>query len=117
MRQTSQTCRQPLERSSDRDSELSILFALTEGERIGLLGLAGVIISAAASVAAVVIGQKVRRENIDQHGASQMLLGTLAEKVDDHGQKLDNVADRVETVAARVDYAHARIDNKRKWFR
>ena len=97
---------------------MGFLFALSEAERLGLLGLVGVMISAGASVAAVVIGQKVRRENSDQHGASQVMLGTLADKVDDHGQKLDQVADRVETVAARVDHAHARIDtNRPRWFR
>ena len=51
-----------------------LLIALTEGERIGLLGLVGVCITAAASISAVVIGQKVRRENSDQHGESQRLL-------------------------------------------
>jgi uncharacterized protein YlxW (UPF0749 family) len=95
-----------------------LLIALTEGERIGVIGLIGVCITAAASISAVVIGQKVRRENSDQHGESQRLLVTLADKVDDHGQKLDQVADRVESVAARVDHAHSRIDNhKRRWFR
>lgn len=95
-----------------------VLLALTEGERLGILGLVGVCITAAASISAVVIGQKVRRENSDQHGESQRLLVSLADKVDDHGQKLDQVADRVESVAARVDHAHSRIDNhKRRWFR
>jgi len=96
-----------------------LLIALTEGERIGLLGLIGVCITAAASITAVVIGQKVRRENSDQHGESQRLLVSLADKVDGHGQKLDCVADRVESVAARVDHAHSRIDNHRprRWFR
>jgi hypothetical protein len=96
-----------------------LLIALTEGERIGLLGLVGVCITAAASISAVVIGQKVRRENSDQHGESQRLLVTLADKVDGHGQKLDTVADRVESVAARVDHAHSRLDNHkpRRWFR
>jgi len=96
----------------------AVIVALTEGERIGLLGLVGVCITAAASISAVVIGQKVRRENSDQHGESQRLLVNLADKVDGHGQKLDQVADRVESVAARVDHAHSRIDNhKRRWFR
>ncbi len=96
----------------------AVIVALTEGERIGILGLVGVCITAAASISAVVIGQKVRRENSDQHGESQRLLVTLADKVDGHGQKLDQVADRVESVAARVDHAHSRIDNhKRRWFR
>jgi DNA polymerase IIIc chi subunit len=77
-----------------------------------------VCITAAASISAVVIGQKVRRENSSQHGESQRLLVNLADKVDGHGHKLDQVADRVESVAARVDHAHSRIDNhKRRWFR
>ncbi len=97
----------------------AVIVALTEGERIGILGLVGVCITAAASISAVVIGQKVRRENSDQHGESQRLLVSLADKVDDHGQKLDKVADRVESVAARVDHAHSRLDNHkpRRWFR
>ena len=97
----------------------AVIVALTEGERIGVIGLIGVCITAAASISAVVIGQKVRRENSDQHGESQRLLVTLADKVDGHGQKLDTVADRVESVAARVDHAHSRLDNHkpRRWFR
>ena len=97
----------------------AVIVALTEGERIGVIGLIGVCITAAASISAVVIGQKVRRENSDQHGESQRLLVSLADKVDGHGQKLDTVADRVESVAARVDHAHSRLDNHkpRRWFR
>ena len=97
----------------------AVIVALTEGERIGILGLVGVCITAAASISAVVIGQKVRRENSDQHSESQRLLVSLADKVDEHGQKVDQVADRVESVAARVDHAHSRLDNHRprRWFR
>jgi uncharacterized protein YlxW (UPF0749 family) len=95
-----------------------LLFALTEGERLGILGLVGICVTAGASVVGAVLSHRVRRENSDQHGESQRLLVTLADKVDGHGQKLDQVADRVESVAARVDHAHSRIDNhKRRWFR
>lgn len=93
--------------------------ALTESERLGLLGLVGVLITAAASITGAVLSHRVRRENSDQHGQSQELLATLADKVDGHGHKLDQVADRVEGVAARVDHAHSRIDNHRprRWWK
>ncbi len=98
---------------------MGTLIALTEGERLGLLGLLGICVTAAASVVGAVLSHRVRRENSDQHGESQRLLVTLADKVDEHGHKLDQVADRVEGVAARVDHAHSRIDNHkpRRWFR
>jgi peptidoglycan hydrolase CwlO-like protein len=96
-----------------------LLIALTEGERIGLLGLVGVCITAAASISAVVIGQKVRRENSDQHGESQRLLSDLHSAVTGHGDKIDDLRDDVRTVARRVDHAHERIDNtqrRRRWW-
>ena len=98
---------------------MGTLIALTEGERLGLLGLLGICVTAAASVVGAVLSHRVRRENSDQHGESQRLLVTLADKVDGHGRKLDQVAERVEGVAARVDHAHSRIDNHRprRWFR
>ncbi len=97
---------------------MALLLALTEGERLGLLGLLGICVTAAASVVGAFLSHRVRRENSDQHGESQRLLVTLADKVDEHGHKLDQVADRVEGVAARVDHAHSRIDNRaRRWFR
>jgi hypothetical protein len=97
---------------------MALLVALTEGERLGLLGLVGICITAGASIVGAVLSHRVRRENSDQHGQSQQLLATLADKVDDHGLKLDRVADRVEGVAARVDHAHTRIDNHRprRWW-
>jgi hypothetical protein len=97
----------------------ALLLALTEGERLGILGLVGICVTAGASVFGAFLSHRVRRENSDQHGESQRLLVNLADKVDDHGQKLDSVADRVESVAARVDHAHSRIDNHkpRRWFR
>lgn len=86
-----------------------VLFALTEGERIGLLALVGVCVSAGASILAAAVSHRVRRENTSQHGESQRLLVTLADKVDQHGHKLDHIA-------ARVDHAHSRIDNStRRW--
>lgn len=87
--------------------------ALTEAERIGLLSLLGVGITASASIAAAWIANRVRRENRSQHGTSQELLSTLAGKVDEHGHKLD-------VIASRVDHAHARLDThkpRRRWFR
>lgn len=94
------------------------LVALTEGERLGLLGLLGICVTAGASIVGAWLSHRVRRENTSQHGESQRLLVKLADAVDDHGQKLDHVADRVETVAARVDHAHSRIDNhKRRWWK
>ena len=97
----------------------AVILALTEGERIGVIGLIGVCITAAASISAVVIGQKVRRENSDQHGESQRLLVNLADKVDGHGRKVDQLGERIESVASRVDHAHSRLDNHkpRRWFR
>lgn len=90
-----------------------MLVALTEAERLGLLGFAGVLVTAAASLTAAVLAHRVRQENAQQHGTSQELLSTLATKVDDHGHKLD-------VIASRVDHAHARLDShkrSRRWFR
>lgn len=98
---------------------MNVIVAFTEAERLGLLSLVGVVITASASIAAVVIGQKVRRENASQHGASQDRLDRLTDVVADTGSKVDRLGERVEAVAARVDHAHTRIDNHkpRRWFR
>jgi peptidoglycan hydrolase CwlO-like protein len=95
------------------------VLAISEGITIGLLGLIGVCITAGASIMAVVIGQKVRRENSDQHGESQRLLADLHSAVTGHGDKIDDLRDDVRTVARRVDHAHERIDNtqrRRRWW-
>ena len=90
------------------------MFALA-AETIGLIG---VCITAAASIAAAYVSHRTRQENSQQHGASQQLLSNVAMKVDEHGRKIDKVVDRLDTVAERVDHAHTRIDNhKRRWFR
>lgn len=86
------------------------LIGLTEGERLGLLALLGTSLTAAASIAAAWLANRVRKENSAQHDTSHALLSTLAFKIDDHGQKLDRVHADLQHITARVDHAHDRID-------
>ena len=102
---------------------MGLLLALTEGERIGILGLVGVVITAAASITAALIAHRVKRENKDQHGEVHAQLTTLTSSVETQHHKVDSlrgdIADvkvDVHTLAKRVDHAHERIDHQ-SWLR
>ena len=71
---------------------MGALIAFTEGERLGLLGLIGVCITAAASVE------------------------TQSEKIDGLREDIAAVRDSAHQIAKRVDHAHERIDHQ-SWLR
>lgn len=102
------------------------LLALTEGERVAVLGALGVVLAAAipGTIAAVTARQthratkKQAQENTEQHGASQALLASLAlevgmtgHKVDALGSKVEDLADAHEGLASTVE-THLAADKK-----
>jgi ubiquinone biosynthesis protein UbiJ len=96
---------------------MSVLLALTEGERIAIIG--GILAALAAGVPATiaaVVAHRTRRENTEQHGQSQHKLQQLTEAVHHHGGKLDAVAehvvridDKTERLAERIRAAEIRL--------
>ena len=102
---------------------MGALIALSEAERLGILGLVGVCITAAASVTGAVIAGRVKRDNAQQHGEVHGQLTRLATSVESQTGKIENlredvadVRDSVHTLAKRVDHAHERIDHQ-SWLR
>lgn len=98
---------------------MGTLIALSEAERLGILGLVGVCITAAASITGAVIANRVKRDNSRQHGEVHTQLQTLAGSVDTQTHKIEglrtdvaDVKDSVHTLAKRVDHAHERIDHQ-----
>jgi peptidoglycan hydrolase CwlO-like protein len=96
-----------------------VLLALTEGERLGILGLVGVCVTAAASITGALIAHRVKRENSAQHGEVHGQLSRLASSVESQTGKIDNLREDigdlkgdVHTLAKRVDHAHERIDHQ-----
>jgi len=85
----------------------AVLLALTEGERVAVLGAVGVILAAAipGTIAAVTARQthaatkRQAKENTEQHGASQGLLASLALEVGKTGHKVDALGNAVEDLA------------------
>ena len=99
------------------------LLAISEGITLGLLGLLGVCITAAASITGAVIAHRVKRENSSQHGEVHGQLSRLATSVESQTSKIDNLRDDVadvktdlHTLSKRVDHAHERIDHQ-SWLR
>ncbi len=102
---------------------MGTLIALSEAERLGILGLVGVCITAAASVTGAVIASRVKRDNAAQHSQVGAHLSNLTSTVESQTHKIDNlrediadVKDNVHTLAKRVDHAHERIDHQ-SWLR
>lgn len=104
----------------------AVLLALTEGERVAVLGAVGVVIAAAipGTIAAVTARQthaatkRQAQENTEQHGASQELLASLALEVGKTGHKVDALGNAVDdlseshTTLAEVVAAHLDADKK-----
>lgn len=84
-----------------------VLLALTEGERVAVLGAFGVVLAAAipGTIAAVTARQthaatkRQAKENTEQHGASQELLASLALEVGKTGHKVDALGNAVEDLS------------------
>jgi outer membrane murein-binding lipoprotein Lpp len=102
---------------------MGALIAFTEGERLGLLALVGVCVTAAASVTAAVIAHRTKRENSDQHQGVHAQLSRVASSVETQSEKIDGLRDDIAAVrdsahliAKRVDHAHERIDHQ-SWLR
>lgn len=99
------------------------MLAISEGITLGILGLVGVCITAAASIIGAVIAHRVKRDNATQHSQVGTHLSTLSSKVESQTHKIDNLREDiaevkgdVHTLAKRVDHAHERIDHQ-SWFR
>ena len=95
------------------------MLAISEGITLGLLGLLGVCITAAASITGAVIAQRVKRDNATQHTQVGTHLSTLTSTVESQTHKIDNLREDiadvkgdVHTLAKRVDHAHERIDHQ-----
>ena len=95
------------------------MLAISEGITLGLLGLLGVCITAAASITGAVIAQRVKRDNVAQHTQVGAHLSTLTSTVESQTHKIDNLREDiadvkgdVHTLAKRVDHAHERIDHQ-----
>jgi hypothetical protein len=98
---------------------MGTLIALTEGERLGILGLVGVCVTAAASITGAWIAHRVKKENSTQHSEVHGQLSRLAFNVESQTGKIDNLREDiadvkgdVHTLAKRVDHAHERIDHQ-----
>lgn len=99
------------------------LLAISEGVTVGLLGLAGVCITAVASITAAVIAHRAKQSNSAQHGEVNNQLTKLAGSVETAAHKIDSlrgdvadVKEDLHTLAKRVDHAHERIDHQ-SWLR
>ena len=99
------------------------MFAISEAVTIGLLGLLGVCITAAASITGAIIAHRVKRDNSNQHGEVHTQLTRLASNVESQSGKIDNLREDVadvksdlHTLAKRVDHAHDRLDHQ-SWLR
>ena len=95
------------------------MFAISEGITLGLLGLLGVCITAAASITGALIAHRVKRDNATQHTQVGTHLSTLTSTVESQTHKIDNLREDiadvkgdVHTLAKRVDHAHERIDHQ-----
>ena len=85
----------------------ALLLALTEGERVAVLGFVGVVLAATipGTIAAVMTSRTLKAtkkqaaENTEQHGASQALLSSLALEVGMTGHKVDALGSKVEDLA------------------
>lgn len=95
------------------------MFAISEGITLGLLGLLGVCITAAASITGALIAHRVKRDNAAQHTQVGTHLSTLTSTVESQTHKIDNLREDiadvkgdVHTLAKRVDHAHERIDHQ-----
>ena len=99
------------------------LLAISDGVTLGIFGLIGVCITAAASITGAVIAHRVKRENSTQHGEVHGQLSKLTSSVESQHHKIDTLRDDiadvkgdVHTLAKRVDHAHERIDHQ-SWLR
>jgi len=79
------------------------LFALTEGERIALIGLVAAVGAGIPGAFTLWLTNRVKKENTTQHGQSQKQLGKLTEVVTVQTVKLDEVRDDVREIAVKVD--------------
>lgn len=82
---------------------MTLLLALTEGERVAIIaGLLAIGAGVPGAIAAI-ISARTRKENTTQHGESVTRLGELTEAVTVQTVKLDEVRDDVRDIAAKVD--------------
>lgn len=75
-------------------------FAYNSAWLWGTLGAA--VLATAGSVTAAIITSRTRKENAEQHGASQMLIATLSDTVVDHGQRITKVETKVDGLPVAV---------------
>lgn len=95
------------------------LLAISEGVTLGIFGLIGVCITAAASITAAVIAHRAKQSNSTQHGEVNNQLTKLAGSVETAAHKIDSlrgdvadVKEDLHTLSKRVDHAHERIDHQ-----
>jgi septal ring factor EnvC (AmiA/AmiB activator) len=94
-----------------------LILALTEGERIAIIGGLLAILGAGvpATIAAVTAwrtsqtANRVRAENTHQHGESQRKLEKLTEAVHGHTGKLDTVVHSIERLDDKHDQLAERL--------
>lgn len=82
---------------------MTVILALTEGERIAIIAGALAIFAGVPGAVAAVITAKTRKENSDQHGASQKKLDSVHTAVTGQGVKIDELRDDVKDLGAKVD--------------
>lgn len=84
------------------------LLAFTEGERVAIIaGLLAICAGVPGAIAAIITA-RTRKENSEQHGASQKKLDEVRDAVTGHGVKIDEVRDDVQTLHGKVDQ-HSQI--------
>ena len=82
---------------------MTVILALTEGERVAIIAGALAIFAGVPGAIAAVITAKTRKENSDQHGASQKKLNEVHTAVTGQGVKIDELSDDVKDLGAKVD--------------
>jgi len=82
---------------------VTLLVALTEGERVAIIaGLLAVCAGVPGAIAAIITA-RTRKENSQQHGASQAKLDDVQNAVMGHGVKIDEVRADVRAIGDKVD--------------
>ena len=82
------------------------IIALTEGERIALIGIFAAACAGVPGAVAAIITARTRKENADQHGTSQTKLEEVRDAVVGTGVKLDEMRSDVQSLGDKVD-AHS----------
>lgn len=79
------------------------LLALTEGERIALIGIITAICAGVPGVIAAIISSRTRRENAEQHGTSQTTLEAVRHEVSKSSAHIEGLRDDVNALGEKID--------------